>query len=345
MKTIRKTDDGRYVAAYSQSGQQGGSKYALIVAPYLHVAIGYPALRFLKDLQEYREKTGDFKSVVNAYEPHEHVYEQLRKKGGTVLIRGRGIVSSRIIQQLYELRKEGADVSILHLNRTPLAEGARYKRAKRDIDNHWEFQPFNWPKAGWGGDLRLVLEQASDAERSKLLKQWGGTTTADRTDWRDIVRDGLREGWYEIEFGSVKSVDKQGEHVVTHIEKKNVSGTVDLLADFIIDGTGLEADVDSHPLLKDMIDVYGLRRNSSNRLFVSNDFSMVGMENGTGRMYASGAMTLGGPYAPVDSFLGLQYSAMRSVDELVGLGAPGLRFLNLFTSVAQWIKWARGVHP
>ncbi|HEY9614206.1 MAG TPA: hypothetical protein V6C93_33005, partial [Allocoleopsis sp.] len=67
-------------------------------------ATGYPAIKFLPDLQAYREKTQDFKSVVNAYEPHDHVYQYLEQYGGTVMIRGRGIVASRIVQRVYEAR-------------------------------------------------------------------------------------------------------------------------------------------------------------------------------------------------------------------------------------------------
>ena len=71
--------------------------------------------------------SGDFKHVVNAYEQHEHVYEDLKKKGGTVLIRGRGIVASRIIQKISETRRDhNADIRVLHLMRKPLSAGAKY---------------------------------------------------------------------------------------------------------------------------------------------------------------------------------------------------------------------------
>ncbi len=46
------------------------------------------------------------------------------------------------------------------------------------------------------------------------------------------------------------------------------------------------------------------------------------MSNGPGRVYASGVMTLGGPNAAVDSFLGLQYAALRSVEDLAAQHAP-----------------------
>jgi hypothetical protein len=62
-------------------------------------------------------------------------------------------------------------------------------------------------------------------------------------------------------------------------------------------------------------------------------------------MYASGAPAFGGSFAPVDSFLGLQYAALCSVEALAGLHAPELRPLTSLRSIMQWIAWARGVAP
>jgi len=69
------------------------------------------------------------------------------------------------------------------------------------------------------------------------------------------------------------------------------------------------------------------------------------MSNGPGRVYASGVMTLGGPNAAVDSFLGLQYAALRSVEDLAAQHAPGLHALAPIRSFSQWFRWARGVQP
>jgi hypothetical protein len=56
-------------------------------------------------------------------------------------------------------------------------------------------------------------------------------------------------------------------------------------------------------------------------------------------MYASGSITLGAYYAPVDTFLGLQYVALQICDDLARLGFV-LRF-GPRRSTANWIKWAR----
>ncbi len=346
VRAIRQTDDGRYVIAYSE--MNGQDQPRIIVCNYLHLAVGYPGVRFLPDLQAYRQVTNDFYRVVNAYEDHDHIYEDLKRKGGIVLVRGRGIVASRIIQRLVEIRREhNVPVGILHLMRKPLPAGSQYADAQRPVNNHWEFQPFNWPKAAWGGDLRQTLEKSEGESRAELFDIWGGTTTADRPDWQEMVETGLREGWYEIQFGEVAKVEPHHSgRVATFIQSKGVvkRGT-QLLTDYIIDATGLESEIDKSPLLHDLLALYDLPRNTQQRLHVSNNFELETMRNGNGRIYASGIITLGGPYAPVDSFLGLQYAALRSVDDLTRHNAPQLKQLNGFRSFRQWVRWARGVQP
>lgn len=342
VRAIRKTDNGRYVVAYSQASDQPTvGRHRLIMATYLHVALGYPGVRFLPDLQRYREQTHDFENVVNAYEDHDHVYEHLLQQGGQVLIRGRGIVASRIIQRLTEVRERNHNIKIMHLMRSPNVEGSLYKRAQRTVANHWELQPYNFPKACFGGDLKVVLAAASEEERSQLLDLFGGTTTADRADWQKMIQDGLAEGWYEIRFGRVLNVEREGDKIITNLQLSEEKEQ--LAADFIIDATGLEASVEANPLLKDLIDTYALPFNIKGRLKVGDDYELLNLRNGRGRVYAAGAMTFGNHFAPVDSFVGLQYTALLSLDTLCQLGAPSLQRLNGWRSFAAWLRWARGV--
>jgi pSer/pThr/pTyr-binding forkhead associated (FHA) protein len=342
VRAIRKTNDGRYAIAYSR----GPGDYAFVVARFVHIAIGYPAVQFLPDLQAYREQTNDFKSVVNAYEEHNHIYEQLERQGGTILIRGRGIVASRVVQRIYEARKRNQNISLLHLMRSPKPQGNKYRFSQRRVKDHYEFQPFNWPKAAWGGELKVVLENATPEEKKQLFTDWGGTTTADRGDWIRIVSQGIREGWYQIAFGEVEKVEPNAQgHPVTYILEKGMRGKLTLEADFIVDATGLDAKAKSSPLLEDMVNLYNLPLNHLGRLAVSNDFELVEMRNQQGQMYAAGAATLGGPYAPVDSFLGLQCACLYAVDRLAASRAPGLHRLNFISSLGQWFKWAGNRPP
>lgn len=344
---IRKTDDGRYVVAYAQTNERGQTVHRFAIARYVHLAMGYPAIRILDDIQEYRVRTGDVKHTVNAYEAHNHVYEHLLKHGGVVMIRGRGIVASRVIQRLYEVRQQNKNVVIIHVHRSPVPEGHKDGHARRHVINHVELQPFNWPKGCWTGSMRLRLERADDQERDRLLNDWGGTTTADRKDWQRIAERGLREGWYQIYFGEVKRLERtnRGQVLAQLSTGKPNQPEISLTTDYIIDCTGLTSSIDKNFMLKDMVESYRLELNIKGRLRVTNDFEVEGMSNGPGRVYASGVMTLGGPHAVVDSFLGLQYAALRSVEDLTRQHAPGLRPLNPFRSFSQWTRWVRGVGP
>ncbi len=346
IRAIRKTDDGRYAIAYSQSDDQQHS-YAILLANDIHLATGYPALQFLPDLQEYRERTGDFERVINGYEAHDYVYQRLEEQGGIVLLRGRGIVASRLIQRISEARAKNPNIAILHLMRTPITKGHTWRGATRPVIHHVEIQPFNWPKGCWGGEQRTYIEKADEETRLGLMADWGGTTTAQRGDWVRLVERGIREGWYKIEFGDVVSVDPTPDgRIATRITARGpIGGTTDLIANYIVDATGLDAKVNRNPLLQETVNHYELYVNKLGRIHVTNDMEVPGMRNGPGRFFAVGAMTLGGPLAGADTFLGLQAAAAVITEHLVRAQSPGLRRLGPLASLYQWTKWVRKVAP
>jgi pSer/pThr/pTyr-binding forkhead associated (FHA) protein len=347
VKSIRKTDDGRYAVAYTTVNERQEPVNLVMLARFVHLAVGYPGVQFLSDLQEYRDRTKDFKRVVNAYENHDHIYEHLARQGGIVMVRGRGIVASRVLQRLYEVRQVNRNVFVLHVLRSPQFSGHRYGHARRKVVNHMDLQPFNWPKACWGGTMLSKLEKADDQMRDRLLNDWGGTTTAERKDWQRIIAQGLREGWYQIRFGTAKRVEPNpAGQVFTLMTAINPGEPENWVAsDFIIDCTGLEAALDTSDLLRDMVQHHRLGRSPKGRIRVSNNFEVVGMENGAGRMYAIGAMTLGGPVAAVDSFLGLQIASYRVVEAMARMQAPGVKHIGPWRSFIQWTRWMRGVRP
>jgi lysine/ornithine N-monooxygenase len=191
------------------------------------------------------------------------------------------------------------------------------------------------------------MEAASHEERERLLEVWGGTTTADRRDWKRIVHNGIRDGWYRPEYGVVRDMSPGPDgRVISHITNSlQGGGTLELPADYVIDCTGLIAQPERSPILEDLIATYGLAKNRHGRLHVSNDFEIEGMQHSGAHMFAAGATTLGGPHAAVDSFLGLQYAAYRAVHAMHRLAPGHIRDLNGFYSFRQWLRWARGVEP
>ena len=346
VQAIRKTTDGRYAIVYTC---QQPTDYACTIARYVHIATGYPALQFLPDLQAYRDRTQDFKTVVNAYEPHEHIYESLAASGGTVLLRGTGIVAARILQKLYTLRRSNdrVEIKVIQLLRSAKTEGNKYGLAERKVEHNYEFQPFNWPKSAWGGQYKAILKTATPEQRQHLLADWGGVTTMNRDDWRRIITGGINKGWYQIFYGEVQQVVPHPTHggTITIVRESGVQSDMQVESDFIIDATAVDAPIMASPLLQDLVQQYNLPINQLGRLTVTADFELAAMANQSGKVYASGAITLGNYYAPVDSFLGLQYAAFEITQDLLSRNAKQLQPLVLSRSLFQWWKWMNNRSP
>jgi pSer/pThr/pTyr-binding forkhead associated (FHA) protein len=346
VQAIRKTTDGRYAIVYTC---QQPTDYACTIARYVHIATGYPALEFLPDLQAYRDRTQDFKTVVNAYESHEHIYEHLAQYGGTVLLRGTGIVAARILQKIYTLRRDNSrvEIRVIQLLRSPKTDGNKYGLADRQVEHNYEFQPFTWPKSTWGGQYKSILESATTEQRQHLLADWGGVTTMNRPDWRRIITGGINKGWYQIVYGEVQQVLPKvtNSGAVTTVRSPGAKANIDLESDFIIDATAVDAPIMASPLLQDLVQQYQLPINQLGRLTVTSDFELAEMANQSGKIYASGSITLGNYYAPVDSFLGLQYAAFNIIQDLLSLKAIELKPLMLSRSLIQWWKWIDNRSP
>ena len=308
---------------------------------WVHCAVGYPGLKFLDDLQVYRDTYQDYTHVVNAYEPHEGVYEELLRKPGVVVVRGGGIVASRVLQRLIEDRDDrGAQTRIVHVFRTFVtgSHGPSIFMRRRGGDG-WAYQGFNYPKSVWGGQLKSRMNKLEGEDRAALYKVIGGTNTPVRRLWQEQLARGRREGWYRTVTGKVESVMPGAESgTVTRILTDD--GILELDASYVIDCTGLEADISEHRLLADLLEHSGAGRNPLGRLDVERTFEVRGTASGDGKLYASGTATLGGYFPGVDTFLGLQIAAQGITDDLAEQGF--CRRIGPLRSISQWFKWARG---
>ena len=341
-RNIRRRQEGGYFTVYLPRDRTR-RQLRIVQSQHLHVSVGYPGLRFLPDLQRYRTEYGDSTSVVNAYEEHEHVYDQLRARGGTVIVRGSGIVAIRIVQRLLDDRAAGANLTIVHLFRNYVenSQGSGFQR--RRGRRGFAYQGFNYPKSGWGGQLfDQMMRTESPEGRSAIIRRTGGTNIPHRRAWEKSLTAGLNGGWYRQLQGEVESVVPGHPGTVSRVRSANGS-TQEVFADFIIDGTGLEADPREHRLLADLLDHGGAGINGSGRLDVDRNFEVRGTRSGSGRLYAIGAATLGGYVAPVDSFLGLQLASLLVADDLARQGF--CKRIGPIRSTRQWWRWARNVAP
>jgi hypothetical protein len=339
VKVVRRREGGGYFSLLRPPAGTSATTFVAYRSHYLHLAVGYPGLQFLPDLQRYRQDHQEFHRVVNAYEPHEHVYESLQHKPGTVLVRGGGIVASRVLQRLIDDRDRlGTEVRIVHLFRTYVSgsHGPSVFQRRRG-GNGWAYQGFNYPKSAWGGQLKAKMRRLEGEDRAALYKVIGGTNTPYRRHWQEQLDRGRRQGFYSTVTGQVRSMrPDHDQRPVSTIA--TAQGELEVAADFVIDCTGLEADIAEHRLLGDLLRHSGAGRNPLGRLDVERSFEVRGTRNGSGRMYASGAATLGGYFPGVDTFLGLQIAAQEICDDLTRLGF--CRRLSPLRSTSQWLRWA-----
>ncbi len=190
VRMVRRRYGGGYFSILTPPQGTTPTKRVAFRSTYVHLAVGYPGVAFLPDLQAYRSTYDDYVRVVNSYEPHEHVYEELRRRPGVVVIRGNGIVASRVLQRLIDDRdKYGLQTQILHLFRTYRTESFGPNIfERRKARNGWIYQGFNWPKSAWGGGSKKKFETLEGEARAEYYKRLAGTTTPARKDWKAAAR-------------------------------------------------------------------------------------------------------------------------------------------------------------
>jgi hypothetical protein len=211
--------------------------------------------------------------------------------------------------------------------------------ARRQGGGGFAYSGFNWPKGAWGGQLKEQFERLEGDERAALYHQLGGAHTPKRRLWQEQKARAAVEGWYQTYQGVVTAIEPGANGGIVTDVRPDTGGAYSLHADYVIDCTGLEGDIREHRVLADLLDHSGAGRNPLGRLDVERDFEVRGTANGSGRMFASGAATLGGYYAGVDTFLGLQYSALAITDHLAALGF--CRRIGVGRSLSQWWRWVR----
>jgi len=346
VRMIRRRQGGGYFVILTPPEGTASTKRVAYRAQHVHLAIGYPGVKFLDDLQAYRTTYDDHYRVVNAYEPHEHVYEELQKRPGTVVIRGSGVVASRVLQRLIDDRdNNGAQTTILHVFRTYISgpHGDSIFNRRQGADG-WAYQGFNYPKGAWGGQHWDRCRKLEGDDRANFYKRIGGTNTPKRKSWRAQLKRGRDEGWYKIFIGQVTEVVPGDEGmVISRIKQPDTGAILEAPASFIIDCTGLEADLREHRVMADLLDHGGAGRNPLGRLDVSREFVVRGTESEPGRLYATGSMTLGGYFCGVDTFLGLQLAAVDVMDDLARRGF--IKRVGVTRSISQWAKRMRHRQP
>jgi pSer/pThr/pTyr-binding forkhead associated (FHA) protein len=346
VRMVRRRTGGGYFVVLTPPAGTAATRRVAVRSRFVHLAVGYPGVKFLDDLQVYRTTYQDVFRVVNAYEPHEHVYDELVARPGTVVVRGNGIVASRVLQRLVDDRDHrGAQTTIVHIFHTYVTGPHRASAlSRRKGADGWAYQGFSYPKSVWGGQHAARCRKLEGEQRAEFYRKVGGTSTPPRKLWREQLARGRREGWYRQFVGAVKQVEPgAGGQVISRLKEAGTGSVFDVPASFIIDCTGLEADLREHRVLADLLDHGGAGRNPIGRLDVDRVFGVRGAENAPGKLYATGSMTLGGYFCGVDTFLGLQLAAIDIADDLARQDFG--RRVGVARSVSQWWRRMRWKEP
>ncbi|MBK7538140.1 MAG: hypothetical protein IPI49_22820 [Myxococcales bacterium] len=341
VELVRRRSGGGYFAL---ARALDGGRLTAYRCRHLHLALGYPGPRVLSDAQAFRDANPGCQRVANAYEEHEHVYQAARTCAGRIVIRGSGIAASRILERLIQEREDsGATFEILHVFRHFVRAAVGPPWFRRPGRDGFAYQPFNFPRGAGGGQLRQRMLRMSSKERAELLPRIGGTTTAWRRRWQRQLERGRREKWYRAVEGELGEISAAPDGRLALLLEERGSAPERVDADFLLDATGLEDSVMRCPLLADLVTTSGATLNALGRLDVAPSFEVRALRNGPGRMYASGAATLGGALAPVDSFWGLTHAAMEITDDLAD--QQSCEFPGVMRSLTQWWRWARRLPP
>jgi hypothetical protein len=340
---VRRRHGGGYFTVLNLPADTAPAKLVVYRSEFVHLAPGYPGLKFLPDLQDFRIEHEDFHHVVSGYEDHEHVYDVARVKHVVVMLRGGGIAASRILQRLMDDRAQfGLSTEIVHLFRTYVS-GSHGPNPwnRRKGGNGFAYQGFNYPKSVWGGQLKARMRKLEGDERASAYQVMGGANTPRRRRWQAQMKEGRVGGWYRTMSGTVEEMRLADGMVVSRV--KTPDGLVNVAADFVIDCVGLEADIGEHPVLADVLAHSGAGRNPLGRLDVERNFQLRGADSGSGVIYASGAATLGGYFPGADTFLGLQIAAQEITDDLARRGF--CRRIGPLRSSVQWLRWVFDRRP
>ena len=106
-------------------------------------------------------------------------------------------------------------------------------------------------------------------------------------------------------------------------------------ADFIIDCTGLEADIAEHRLLADLLE-HSAPAATRSADWTSSGLSSCGDGERRRRHVRVGGGTLGGYFPGVDTFLGLQIAAQEIADDLARRGF--CKQIGPIRSTPQWLQ-------
>jgi hypothetical protein len=239
VRMVRRRMGGGYFTILTPPAGATRTKRVAFRSRYVHVAVGYPGLKFLPDLMDYRETYRDFGSVVNAYEPHEQIYERLHRAPGTVLVRGGGIVASRVLQAAdrrpRRARALHADPArVPHLRRparTARTRGCAGRRRRLGLPG------LQLPEVGVGRPAQGPHAQAGGPGPGRALRGVRRHQHPEAPGLAGPDAPRRQEGWYRAFQGEIATMEP-GPHGTVQVQLKTATGPARAQVMGVIDCTG-----------------------------------------------------------------------------------------------------------
>ena len=308
----------------------------VITAEFIHVATGFQGNKHSQDHEHLVSKFGRLYSHV--YDKHEHLYKLAEAEGGTVVLRGRGIAASRVLERLLKISEKQPKLKVLHLMNSKLTgEGAPIRINRRT-------QSFNFPKDAFGGHKAERYMKLERDDRKDFIDSFGQTTTPMRKHWTKLMSQATKRGQYSIQVGTIAADENR-----IFVDPKGVGAAIRDIVGFI-DATGLIRDPQNTDLFRSLASTGDVVFDGNGFLKVSERFELTNSNHSKSNIFAGGNLALGGPYSPVDSFSGINLNGHIVAHEIIRrlTNSKDVRkpiIDSPVASAAAWLRWARGVAP
>ena len=297
--SLRKLDDGRFAVLYIKAG---GKSLKALVGNVVFLAIGHT-------------KKQASSKYYSAYEPNKSLYKKIEKMGGRVAVIGRGSTAAKVIERLIDLNLKGSTIEILSVFRDMEKQKDVRNMTQRNL-NGWRLQYFNWPRAAFGGRLAREMQKQDTRFKKELLRVWSSPTAIPKKAWLKKVHNALKSGYYKI-----------------------IIGKTSVALDYVIDAGGFDDRVIADDFFNDLVKTYKVPLSVSGGIRTDESFRIDGMYSPNGAVFVSGVGASGNYYGPVDSFFGMQYISLKSIDLLASMSWLRIKKLNILRSFNAWLKW------
>jgi hypothetical protein len=253
-------------------------------ARHVMIAVGHGPLSFPRPLALAREDTACGPRVVQAYEPKQYA------AGGRYVVVGAGIAS---VNEWANALEAGAKVISLLRNPAP------------------DEQDLNTPRCFFEAFGIDAYQELSFDQRVAFLGRILKGTSPRRRGWIEIVEEGIAEDRFDQVIGEIGEVKPGRAGLAVHVHSAHGPDPGWLDVTGVVCGTGFVRSVLVLPLIRRLVDEYGLRVQDG-RLVLRSNCGVPGLDRPESRLAAMGL--LANTVVPHgDTIAGLKYIARRFV--------------------------------